>query len=265
MAKPYLLATLTVACSRVAAWSLAKSLLVFSFFCHGQQVAKMQQQERALSALPAKVAELETQQLQTDATVQAALDLFLQHLETSTQNLEVKAQIWASQDDKKLEDQLQQAAAKQQDMDKTRQEFASRIAKVEQQWQQVAVDEKAPQQHLRACECADDAQGQLQQASTDNASQPIEGLRRGEHERANESACKQERETEPDRETERSDIRTYVRTYGYVRTYIRTYVPTYIRFLLPDAANESSRSESRQNRVRFRHLVGEHSSAQLVT
>ncbi|CAE7704806.1 UVR8, partial [Symbiodinium necroappetens] len=120
-------------------------------------------------------------------------------VETSIQNLEVKAQIWASQDYKKLEDQLQQAAAKQQDMDKTLQEFASRIAKVEQQWHQAAVDEKVPQQHLRACfqsleatvqtlKSADDAQEQLRQASTDNASQPIEGLRRGERERANESA-----------------------------------------------------------------------------
>ncbi|CAE7748417.1 UVR8 [Symbiodinium microadriaticum] len=147
------------------------------------EVAKMQQQERALSALQAKVAELEKQQLQSDATVQAQ-QLQQAAVETSIRNLEVKAQIWASHDYKKLEDQLQQAAAKKQDMDETRHEFASRIAKVEQQWQQAAVDEKVPQQHLRACaqsleatvqtlKSADDEQ--LQQASTDNASQPIEG------------------------------------------------------------------------------------------
>ncbi|CAE7916650.1 UVR8, partial [Symbiodinium necroappetens] len=114
------------------------------------EVAKMQQQERALSALQAKVAELEKQQLQSDATVQAQ-QLQQAAVETSIQNLEVKAQIWASQDYKKLEDQLQQATAKQQDMDETRHEFAFRIAKVEQQWQQAAVDEEVPQQHLRAC------------------------------------------------------------------------------------------------------------------
>ena len=196
----------------------------------------MQQQERALSALQAKVAELEKQQLQSDATVQAALDLFLQHLETSTQNLEVKAQIWASQENKKLEDQLQQAAAKQQDMDKTRQEFASRIAKVEQQWQQAAVDEKVPQRHLRACvqsleatvqtlKSADDAQEQLQQASTDNASQPIEGLRQGEHERANKSAGKQQRATG---EREREGARHRGTESSYIRTYVRTYIHTYL-------------------------------------
>ena len=187
----------------------------------------MQQQERALSALQAKVAELEKQQLQSDATVQAQ-QLQQAAVETSIRNLEVKAQIWASHDYKKLEDQLQQAAAKKQDMDETRHEFASRIAKVEQQWQQAAVDEKVPQQHLRACaqsleatvqtlKSADDEQ--LQQASTDNASQPIEGLRGGEHERANESAGKQERATgERERERESEGARYRGTESSYIRT-----------------------------------------------
>ena len=190
----------------------------------------MQQQERALSALQAEVAKLQKQQLQSDATLQAALDLFLQHLETSPQ-------IWASQDDKKLEDQLQQAAAKQQDADKIRQEFASRIAKVEQQWQQAAVDEKVPQQPLRACiqsleatvqtlKSADDAQEQLQQASTDNASQPIEGLRQGECERAKESAGKQERASGERGRERGSQIR---RNREVIHTHVRMYLCTYVR------------------------------------